>query len=176
MTDSRYPTGKFEWKGPHSQEVRVAKLKILEETPQKFRAAMSGLNDLQLDTPYREGGWTVRQLIHHVPDSHLNAYCRTKLALTEENPVIKPYLQDKWAETIDFKLTPIETSLSMLENIHTRWLTILNSLKPEEFQRAFIHPEYPDAPRTIDWLVGLYSWHGPHHTAHITELRKRMGW
>jgi len=172
--DASYPIGKFEM----PKEVTAARRqKAIEEialTPEKMRAAVKGLNDSQLDTPYREGGWTVRQLVHHVPDSHLNAYVRLKLALTEENPTIKPYDQEAWAKLADSKSAPIEVSLALLTSVHDRWDRIWRSLKPEQFVRTLIHPE--SGERTVDWLLFLYEWHGKHHTAHITELRKKKGW
>ena len=146
----------------------------LASAPAKMRAAVKGLNDAQLDTPYRDGGWTVRQVVHHVPDSHLNAYVRLKLALTEEKPTIKPYDQEEWSKLADSKSTPIETSLTLLSTVHDRWDRIWRSLKPEHFARVFVHPEHGE--RTVDWLLFIYEWHGKHHTAHITALRKQKGW
>ena len=143
--------------------------------PAKMRAAVSGLTDEQLDTPYREGGWTVRQVVHHVPDSHLNAYCRLKLALTEERPTIRPYDESTWAKLDDSRLTPIEVSLTLLESLHARWMTLFRSMKPEDFGRTFRHPEH-EGTQTVDWLVAMYAWHGKHHAGHITSLRERMGW
>ena len=144
-------------------------------TPANMRAAVAGLSEEQLDTPYRDGGWTVRQVVHHVPDSHLNAYCRLKLALTEDEPMIRPYDESTWAKLEDSRLTPIEVSLTLLESLHARWMTLLRSMKPEDFRRTFRHPEHEGAP-TLDWLVAMYSWHGRHHVGHITSLRERMGW
>ena len=140
-----------------------------------MREAIRGLNEKQLDTPYRDGGWTVRQVVHHVPDSHLNAYTRVKLALTENAPTIKPYDEAAWAALPDSRSTPIETSLRMLEALHERWTGLLRSMKPEDFQRRFTHPEHGKT-FTLDWLVAMYAWHGRHHVAHITSLRERMGW
>jgi len=172
--DLRYPIGTFQPPAEYTAPWRAAAIQVIAETPRKFRAAVTGLSDAQLDTPYREGGWTVRQLAHHVPDSHLNAYVRTKLALTEDNPTIKPYDEKKWSELVDARTLPIAPSLAMLDAIHERWVTLLRSLTPGQFTLPFTHPEH--GPRTIDWLVALYAWHGPHHTAHVTELRKRTGW
>ena len=172
--DPRYPIGKLEIPANITPELRRNAIATIAETPAKFRAAIKGLSELQLDTPYREGGWTVRQLVHHVPDSHLNAYVRLKLALTESAPTIKPYAEDKWAQLDDSRSTPIEVSLALLESLHTRWDLLWRSLKPEDFSRKLIHPDHGE--RTIDWLVFVYAWHGPHHTAHITELRKRNNW
>jgi len=138
-----------------------------------MQEAVRGLNDEQLDTPYREGGWTVRQVVHHVPDSHLNAYCRWKLALTEDVPTIKPYDEAAWAQLADAKL-PVQVSLALLKSVHKRWVTVLKAMAPEQGARRFQHPELGE--RNLDQYLALYSWHSRHHVAHITELRKRMGW
>ena len=144
--------------------------------PTRLRDAVRGLNDKQLDTPYREGGWTVRQVVHHVPESHMNAYIRVKLALTEETPTIKPYDEASWAKLPDIDKTPIETSLQLLDNLHQRWVGLMRTLTPEDFKRTFIHPAQGTTPLTIDWLVAMYSWHGRHHVGHITSLREKKGW
>jgi uncharacterized damage-inducible protein DinB len=175
MPDLQYPVGKFEWSGPATPEQRKRLIAEIEAAPAKLRAAVKGLSAKQLDAPYRPGGWTSRQVIHHVPDSHLNAYVRFKLALTEDQPTIKPYDQDRWANLADARETPIEVSLALLESVHARWVTILRSLSAEDFARTFRHPEY-DVPQTLDRTLALYAWHGAHHTAHITSLRDRMGW
>jgi DinB superfamily len=172
--DPRYPTGKFEMPAAVTPALRQAAIEKIAETPAKFRAAVRGLSDAQMDTPYRDGGWTIRQVVHHVPDSHMNAYVRLKLALTESSPTIKPYMEDKWAQLADSRATPIEVSLSLLDSLHTRWVLLLRSLKPEDFSRKLVHPDHGE--RNIDWLIFIYAWHGPHHTAHITELRKQKGW
>ena len=172
--DPSYPIGKFEMPKQITPALRQKAIDEIASTPEKMRAAVKGLNDAQLDTPYREGGWTVRQLVHHVPDSHLNAYVRLKLALTENKPTIKPYDQDAWSKLADSKSTPIDVSLALLSSVHDRWDRIWRSLKPEHFARPLIHPE--SGERTVDWLLFLYAWHGKHHTAHITELRKKKGW
>ena len=172
-TNLSYPIGKFERPASDSSEDRARRLDSLAALPAHLRGAVLGLHEGQLDTPYRPGGWTVRQLVHHVADSHLNAYCRVKLALTEENPVIKPYDEKSWAELPDSKLT-IDLSLALLEGVHARMVTILRSLTPEQFGRPFLHPA--SGPQTIDGLTALYEWHGRHHTAHITSLRTREGW
>ena len=172
--DPSYPIGKFEMPKQITPALRQKAIDEIASTPEKMRAAVKGLNDAQLDTPYREGGWTVRQLVHHVPDSHLNAYVRLKLALTEDKPTIKPYDQDAWSKLADSKSTPIDVSLALLSSVHDRWDRIWRSLKPEHFARPLIHPE--SGERTVDWLLFLYAWHGKHHTAHITELRKKKGW
>jgi len=172
--DPRYPVGTFEMPSQVTPSKRQLAIDELAATPVKLRAAAKGLSDSQLDTPYREGGWTVRQVVHHVPDSHLNAYVRLKLALTEEKPTIKPYDQEAWANLADSKSTPIETSLTLLSTVHDRWDRLWRSMKPEQFARVMIHPEHGE--RSVDWLLFLYEWHGRHHTAHITELRKQKGW
>jgi uncharacterized damage-inducible protein DinB len=172
--DPRYPIGKFEMPAQVSPARRQQAMDEIASTPAKLRAAVKGLNDAQLDTPYRQGGWTVRQLVHHVPDSHLNAYVRLKLALTEDNPTIKPYDEAAWAKLADSNSTPIEVSLTLMDSVHDRWDRIWRSLKPEQFARKLVHPE--NGARTVDWLLFLYEWHGKHHTAHITELRNQKGW
>lgn len=172
--DPRYPIGNFEMPKQVTAARRQQAMDELAVTPAKLRAAAKGLNDTQLDTPYRDGGWTVRQVIHHVPDSHLNAYVRLKLALTEEKPTIKPYDEAAWAKLEDSKSTPIEVSQTLLDSVHARWDRLWRSLKPEHFARVLIHPDHGE--RTVDWLLFVYEWHGKHHTAHITELRKKKGW
>ena len=173
MSDPRYPVGKFSYSGPLSAEQKRAYLDNIEQTPPRMRATVRGLSDAQLDTPYREGGWTIRQVVHHVPDSHMNSYIRFKLGLTEENPTIKPYLEDRWAELLDSQ-QPIEVSLVMLESLHRRWMVILRNLVEADWKRTFTHPEL--GPMTLEKNLALYSWHGRHHVAHITSLRERMGW
>lgn len=173
--DPRYPVGKFEWKGSLSDAERKLAIDQIAATPARMREAARGLNASQLDTPYRDGGWTVRQVVHHVPDSHLNAYVRMKLALTEDSPMIKPYEEARWAELADTARTPVEVSLTLLDSLHERWLTLIRAMKPGDFARTFVHPEHK-ATLTLDWLVALYSWHGRHHAAHITTLREKMGW
>src|SRR5262245_25467670 len=172
--DPRYPTGKFEMPAAVTAALRQAGIERIAETPVKFRAAVRGLSEAQLDTPYRDGGWTVRQVVHHVPDSHVNAYVRLKLALTESAPTIKPYAEDKWAELSDTRSTPIEVSLTLLDSLHTRWVLLLRSLKAEDFAKKLVHPDHGE--KNVDWLLFVYAWHGPHHTAHITELRKKNNW
>jgi len=172
--DPRYPVGKFEYAGPYAEAQRKKFIEAIEKTPAKMRAAVKGLRPKQLDTPYREGGWTVRQVVHHVPDSHLNAYTRLKLALTESEPTIKPYDEKAWAELADTRETPIATSLALLEDLHERWVKLWRSLKPADYARTFRHPEA--GVRTVDWLLALYAWHGAHHVGHVTALRKKMGW
>jgi DinB family protein len=174
MNDLCYPIGKFAYDGSPSEAQREKLIEDIAQTPTSLRAAVRGLTAQQLDTPYREGGWSVRQVTHHVPESHMNAYIRFKLALTEKEPTIKPYEQDRWAELPDVSFTPIETSLSLLESLHERWVRLLRLLQPEQWKRTFRHPEMGVVP--LEKNLALYSWHGRHHVAHITELRKRMGW
>ncbi|MEO6444759.1 MAG: YfiT family bacillithiol transferase [Gemmatimonadaceae bacterium] len=170
----KYPIGRFAKPTSHSAESRAAGISVIEAAPAALRAAVSGLSVAQLDTPYRPGGWTVRQVVHHVPDSHLNAYMRLKLALTEERPVIKPYDEAAWALLEDSRSTKIETSLALLDAVHDRWVRILRAMSPDDFSRRWVHPESGD--HDLDALVGLYAWHGAHHTAHVTSLRARNGW
>jgi uncharacterized damage-inducible protein DinB len=172
--DPRYPIGKYKEPAAVTPELRQRAIAQIADTPVKLRAAVRGLSDAQLDTPYREGGWTVRQVVHHVPDSHMNAYVRLRLALTEEQPTIKPYEEAKWAELEDAKRAPVEVSLALLEALHDRWVRLLRSLRTEDFSRTFAHPEH--GVRTLDWLLLVYAWHGAHHTAHITTLRQQRGW
>jgi len=174
MSDSQYPVGKFTYRNPPTDEQRKKMIDDIEQAPARLRSAVQGLSPQQLDTPYREGGWTVRQVAHHVPESHMNAYIRFKLALTEDEPTIKPYEQDRWAELPDVKSTPIEVSLALLDSLHDRWVRVLRAMKPEEWKRTFRHPELGIMP--LEKNLALYAWHGRHHVAHVTELRKRMGW
>ena len=174
MSDPRFPIGKLQYVGTPTAEEHAKCIADIEQTPAALRAAVEGLTAAELDTPYRPGGWTVRQVVHHVPDSHMNAYVRFKLALTEDAPVIKTYAEDRWAELADTKSTPIEVSLALLDSLHDRWVRLLRSLKPEDWKRQFRHPELGVVP--LEKNVALYAWHGKHHVAHVTELRKRMGW
>jgi len=174
MTDPRYPVGRFHYDGPPNADQKQSFIDEIAQTPAKLRAAVKGLSDVQFDTPYRDGGWTVKQVVHHVPDSHMNSYVRFKLALTEDEPTIKPYAEDRWAELGDTKATPAEVSLTLLDSLHDRWVRLLRSLTPEEWKRTFRHPEL--GPMTLEKTLALYAWHGRHHVAHITELRKRMSW
>jgi uncharacterized damage-inducible protein DinB len=154
---------------------RLGYITQIEEAPAELRTAVSGLSGEQLDTPYRPGGWTVRQLVHHVPESHMNCYVRFKLALTERAPTIKPYDEKRWAETPEVAATPVETSLMLLEYLHQRWVLLLRGMSAEDWRRTFVHPER-DAPVTLDQALALYAWHGRHHVAHVAGLRRRMGW
>ena len=172
MTDLRYPIGKFD--GVCSEERKPQYLADIEQAPALLHAAVKGLTPAQLDTPYRPGGWTVRQVVHHLPDSHMNCYVRFKLALTEDEPTIKPYAEDRWAELADSKATPIEVSLTLLDSMHTRWVALLRSLTPEQWKRRFRHPERGVV--SLEQTIAMYAWHGRHHVAHITSLRERNGW
>jgi len=172
--DPRYPIGKYTPPQEATPALRQQAIDSIAGTPAKLKAALSGLHDTQLDTPYRDGGWTVRQVAHHVPDSHLNAYVRFRLALTENQPTIKPYEEVRWAELADAKSAPVAVSLALLEPLHDRWVRLLRSLTASDFARTFVHPEH--GVRTLDWMLFLYAWHGRHHTAHITTLRKQKGW
>ncbi|HEX9895427.1 MAG TPA: putative metal-dependent hydrolase [Gemmatimonadales bacterium] len=173
MDDLRYPIGPFRRPQALDPAARAGAIAVIARTPADFRQALSNLDDRQLDTPYRPGGWTVRQVAHHVPDSHMNAYMRFKLALTEAVPTIKPYEESRWAELPDSSL-PIDTSLRLLEALHQRWVVLLQALTEEQWDLEFIHPE--SGRQRLYQLLALYAWHGPHHTAHVTRLRERMGW
>lgn len=174
MTDPRYPIGKFHYDSPPTEEQKRQFLQAIAQTPANLRTAVAGLTDAQLDTPYRDGGWSVRQVVHHVPDSHMNSYVRFKLALTEDEPTIKTYEEDRWAMLADTKATPIETSLCLLDCLHQRWMNLLHSLGPQDWKRTFRHPEL--GPMTLEKTLALYAWHGRHHVAHIMHLRERNGW
>jgi hypothetical protein len=172
----RYPTGRFHRpKAALDGAQRRAMIDAIARTPADIRAAIRGLSDPQLDTPYRPEGWTVRQVVHHVPDSHMNAFIRFKLALTENVPMIKPYDEAAWAKLPDAHDTPIETSLALVTALHERWVVLLRAMNPSDFLRTLNHPEW-DAPLSLDAILALYAWHGPHHVAHITSLRQREGW
>jgi uncharacterized damage-inducible protein DinB len=174
MSDLRYPVGQFQKRDKLNSAERREMIDQIAAAPRRLREAATGLSDQQLDTPYRDGGWTARQVVHHVPDSHLNAYIRLKLALTEHEPLIKPYDEAAWAMLPDSKQVPIETSLVLLETVHERFVTILRSMTEEQFARKFTHPDH--GLMTLDWLVAMYAWHGRHHVGHITSLRERKGW
>ena len=174
MSDIRYPIGKFEPKPQLTNVDRQALINQIAWTPTKLREAVQNLSDQQLDVPYREGGWTCRQQVHHLPDSHMNAYIRFKLAVTEPNPTIKPYEEALWAELVDAKSSPVELSLVLLESLHSRWVMFLRSMKTEEFARTLVHPV--NGPMNLDRVLQLYAWHGRHHVAHVVAQRQRMGW
>src|SRR5579862_3903996 len=173
MSDARFPIGKFTFDGPPDPIQRERFIDDIAQAPSALRAAVHGLTPPQIETPYREGGWTVRQVAHHVPESHMNAYIRFKLALTEDSPTIKPYMEDRWAKTREVRDTPLEVSLTLLDSLHDRWVRLLRSLSSDDWKRTFHHPELGTVP--LEKSLALYAWHGRHHTAHITELRKRMG-
>jgi hypothetical protein len=171
--DLRYPIGRADRRPSLTPDERRAAIDALAVAPEALRAAVRGLTDEQLDTPYRPGGWTARQLVHHVADSHLNAYIRFKLGLTENDPTIKPYDQDSWVTLLDSSL-PVVVSLDLLDGVHTRLVALLRATPATAFARTIQHPE--NGPMTLDLMLGVYAWHGRHHTAHITSLRERMGW
>jgi uncharacterized damage-inducible protein DinB len=174
MPDPRYPIGPFTPEPNPTPETRARHIEEIAALPAKMRAAVRGLNPQQLDTPYREGGWTVKQVAHHLPDSHMNAYIRFKLALTENVPTIKPYEEAAWARLKDSEITSVEVSLNLLEALHIRWVNLLHAMKSEDFIRKLNHPE--SGVQTLDRVLSLYSWHGNHHLGHITSLRERMKW
>ena len=173
MSDPRFPIGKFSYSGSVSAAEKKQFLADIEQAPANLRAAIRGLSNAQLDTPYREGGWTVRQVVHHVPDSHMNSYVRFKLALTEDDPTIKPYMEDRWAELLDSR-EPLENSLTMLDSLHRRWITVLRHMSDTDWKRTFRHPDLGSMP--LEKSLALYAWHGKHHAAHITVLREKMKW
>jgi hypothetical protein len=178
MTDLRYPIGKFEWVPSDNEEQaakrRVHYIEVLSKLPAQMRAAVRDLSPEQLDTPYRPEGWSVRQVVHHVPESHMNAYIRCKLALTEDQPTIKPYHEDAWAKLPDVAITPIDVSLQLVAALHSRWIDLWGVLKPADFARTLNHPER--GLLSLDQLLAMYAWHSAHHLAHITALRQRMKW
>ena len=173
MEDLRYPIGEFKLPSTITRDLRSNAIGGIAALPARMRDAVRGLSESQLDTPYRPGGWTVRQVVHHVPDSHLNAYVRVKLALTEDNPTIKPYDQDAFANLADQRL-PIEVSLSLLDGLHARWVAVWKAVTPDQFARPLYHPEI--GAITVDYLLQHYGWHSRHHVAHVTRLREREGW
>jgi len=175
MTDERFPIGRFESVGrPLTPQERTERIDAIAAHPANMRAAVDGLDEAQLDTPYRDGGWTVRQVVHHVVDSHVNSYVRFKLAVTQDNPTIGTYDQVAWAELPDAKSAPVEGSLAILDALHARWVAFLRDLPPEEFARPVEHPEWGRI--SVDLLLEIYGWHCPHHEAHVTGLRARRGW
>ncbi len=172
--DLRYPIGPFEWNVRPSDADRARYIQEIADTPARLREAVRGLSEEQLNTPYRPGGWTVRQVVHHLPDSHLNAYVRFKLALTEDKPTIRPYNEARWAELDDTRRTPIATSLELLDSLHQRWVVLLRAMAPVDFTRRFVHPEWGELD--LNLYTAQYAWHGRHHVAHVTRLRERRGW
>jgi hypothetical protein len=173
--DLRYPVGRYQAPESITAAQREAWIAELQALPKNLKSAISGLDDAQLDTPYRPGGWSVRQVVHHLPDSHMNCYMRFRLALTEPSPVIKPYEESAWAELADAKAGPTAPSLQILEGLHARWVALLTSLTETDFARTFRHPELGGEIR-LDWALGLYDWHSRHHLAQIAALRERSGW
>jgi hypothetical protein len=175
MDDLRYPVGAFvPPAAPLTATERTAFIDEIEGTPQALRQAVAGLSEAQLDTPYRPGGWTVRQVAHHVPDSHVNAYVRFGLALTEDVPTVKPYAEDRWAELPEVKTTPVLASLDLLEAVHRRWVIRLRGITPNEWTRQLRHPDLGVVD--LDFVLAQYAWHGRHHTGHVLALRRREGW
>ena len=171
----RYPIGLYEPAEPITEDIINANISNFKALPTDLRSETVGLTGKQLDTPYREGGWTIRQVIHHIPDSHMNGYIRFKWALTEDSPLIKAYFEERWAVLPDAKSADPEYSLHLLESIHNRWALLLESMIPAQFDRQYKHPE-TDQFHSLRWALGLYTWHGRHHLAHITSLKQRMGW
>ena len=174
MEDLKYPIGQFVAQSSVTDAQRRALIDGIAEVPAKLRAAVSALSPDQLDTPYRPAGWTVRQVVHHLADSHMNSYVRFKLALTEERPTVKPYDEKRWAELEDARAAPPEVSLGLLEAVHRRWVLLMRSIAPADWARTFTHPE--SGAVSLDLALQHYEWHGRHHIAHITALRRRMGW
>ncbi|MFK7844034.1 MAG: YfiT family bacillithiol transferase [Rhodothermales bacterium] len=175
MTDLRYPIGKYQPAAEVNAAYIEESIADIEAMPALLRQALDGLTSAQLDTPYRPEGWTVRQLVHHIGDSHLNSVIRFKWTLTEATPTIKAYNQNEWATTSDVLATPVDVNLDFLETLHVKWVLLLKSMEGNDWQKAFVHPE-TGKKLTLGWLVGLYAWHGKHHVAHITGLRDREGW
>lgn len=174
VADPRFPIGKPQMENELTPERRRDCIAAIESTPARLREAVAGFTRDQFRQPYREGGWSVLQVVHHLPDSHVNAYIRFKMALTEDDPTIKAYDEAAWAELPDSEHTPPETSLCLLECLHTRWVNVLNGMEQAQFQRRLVHPER--GVLTLDAMLSLYAWHGPHHIAHITALRRNKGW
>ena len=172
--DPRYPIGKYKAKEDPSSAELSDFIDRIEATPSKIEQAIRGLTPSQLDSPYRDGGWTVRQVVHHVADSHMNAYIRVKWTLTENAPVIKAYEEKPWAETVETRSDP-SLSISLLKALHVKWVTLLRGLSPEELKRAFVHPQTGKSVR-LESMIGMYAWHGDHHLAHILSLKEKMKW
>lgn len=171
----KYPIGLFSKPENISLDIFKGYVLSISSFPERLKNEVAGLNAQQLDTPYRQGGWTIRQVVHHCADSHMNSLTRLKLALTEDNPTIKPYFEERWAELADSRTMPIEPALSMLEGIHQRWTVLLNNLKENDLKRTFVHPQ-SGRQFQLDENTGLYAWHGNHHLAHITNLKRLRGW
>lgn len=172
--DPRYPIGRFHPPESISAGDRIRYIGIVASAPARFREAVTGLSDAQLDTPYREGGWTIRQVVHHVPESHMNAYIRFKLALTENDPVVKPYDEAAWAQLNDIPVTPVETSLGLLECLHRRWVILMQGMTGEEWKRKYIHPEYGRS-QTLEYTLAMCAWHCDHHLGHVKQALGQPG-
>ena len=175
MEELKYPIGRFKVPENYTQHNLEQYISIIESFPKKMKQEVGQLNEERLNTPYRPEGWTIRQVVNHCSDSHMNGFIRLKLALTEENPVIKPYLQDRWADLADSKLMPIEAALSILEGVHTRWAVVLTSINNSQWKRRYFHPE-KGSDVSLKESTANYAWHCEHHLAHITRLKARMGW
>jgi hypothetical protein len=173
--DPRFPIGKYTPPKDFTKELIKEWIDIIIALPAQMELAVKGLNDEQLDTPYRDGGWTVRQVVHHVGDSHMNAYIRFKLALTEDNPTIRPYHEELWAELADSKYGTLEDTLVLLKVLHSKWSHVIQNMTDEEWERVFTHPQY-NRTTSLKFNLGLYAWHSLHHVAHVTSLRERMNW
>ncbi len=171
----KYPIGKYKSPDVITGSIISQWISDIELLPAFLRDTVKNLSESQLATPYRDGGWTVRQTVHHVPDSHMNAYCRFKLTLTEDRPTIKPYFENRWAELEDGRNASVETSLILVEAIHQRWVMLMRSMQPSDFKRTYVHPEY-GKEFSLEYVAGLYAWHGKHHVAQIRALRERMKW
>lgn len=174
-TELRFPIGEFDPDAPIAAADRAKRIREIAAAPAALRAAIAGLSESQLETPYRPGGWTVKQVVHHVPESHFQAYCRMKLALTEEQPTVKPYEESLWARLPDVPKIPLELSLTLVDAVHARWDILLHAMTDADFGRTYYHPGYKRV-YTMDQVVAMYAWHGKHHIAHITSLRRRSGW
>ena len=172
--DLRFPVGKFEKIENVTEELRQQFIKTIEELPKKLRLECQDLSEEQLETQYRPEGWTVKQVVHHIADSHANSLIRFKLALTEDIPPIKPYMEDKWAELADSKHAPVELSLNLIDSLHARWTLILKAMSADNFERKLFHPEHGEI--SLNYMLSLYDWHCRHHLAHISELKKRRNW
>lgn len=173
-SDPRFPIGPWVWPDTVPAADRPRLIQEVADTPARLRAAVDGLSDAQLDTPYREGGWTVRQVVHHMPDSHANSYIRFRLAMTEDQPTIRTYREERWAELPDARTLPPEASLSLLEALHHRWVVLLRSMTDDDFARKLVHPEHGVV--SLGQMLAMYDWHGKHHVAHVTTLRSQRGW
>ncbi len=175
IEQQRYPIGRYIPPDTVAPAQRTAWIEEIAALPEELRASVAGMTDEQLDTPYRDGGWSIRQVVHHLPDSHMNAYIRFKLSLTEERPVIKPYKENLWAELGDSRRTPVEVSLNLLASLHTRWIALLHSMSPGDFKRTYVHPQH-QKEFTLEEALGLYAWHGKHHRAQILAVKERKHW